>query len=175
MFRAFRTRRYLHDAVVSVLREVDHPVRKHLAPHVQAVHVSLGPAGRDVSPCFIPRQMHQVGEKPDHLSLHLVGVHLKIAVVKGVSDVVGGHSSGRAATPSSRSPGCRDSPRAGNSAHQSPAAAHRDALESQASLKRPPTYAVICITLKIPSVQHDIEATPVVVPSVPRSSNMRQR
>ena len=33
--------------------------------------------------------MHHVGEEADHLSLHLVGVDLEIAVVEGVPDVVG--------------------------------------------------------------------------------------
>ena len=80
----------LDDAVVGVLREVDDAVREHLSPDVEAVDVALGPAGGDVAPRFLPRQARHFRELADDLSLHLVGVASKVAVVERVADVVDG-------------------------------------------------------------------------------------
>ena len=85
----FQDAQNLDDAVVGVLGEVDDAVGEHLAPDVEPVHVALGAAGGDVAPCLVSRQVHQVGEAANDLALELVGVGEEVAVVKGVSDVVG--------------------------------------------------------------------------------------
>ena len=53
MLRAFRNAQNLDDAVVRILREVDHAVREHLAPDVEAVHVAFGTARRHIAPCLV--------------------------------------------------------------------------------------------------------------------------